>query len=53
MVGLGPLAASAPRPYGNPFFDGSGTRERLGLTATPLATGLERTVAWLKEQGKI
>jgi nucleoside-diphosphate-sugar epimerase len=52
-AGIGPMAALASRTYATPFFDGSGTRTRLGLTATPLSVGLERTVAWLKEHGKI
>jgi nucleoside-diphosphate-sugar epimerase len=50
---IGPMAILAARTYANPFFDGSGSRERLGVAATPLTTGLEKTVAWLKEHGKI
>ena len=51
--GIGPMAVLAGRTYATPFVDASGTRERFGIQATPLTTGVERTIAWLKEHRKI
>lgn len=50
---IGPMAALAARTYATPFFDGSATRARLGLKATPLALGLEKTIAWLQRHDRI
>jgi dihydroflavonol-4-reductase len=51
--GIGPMAALAARTYATPFIDARETQDRLGVRPTPLTTGLERTIAWMKEQGKI
>jgi nucleoside-diphosphate-sugar epimerase len=47
------MAALAARTYATPFIDARETQGRLGVRPTPLITGLERTIAWMKEQGKI
>ena len=50
---LGPVRAMAERSFPNPLVDPSWTNAELGITLTPVHDGLEETVRWLKDNGKI
>jgi nucleoside-diphosphate-sugar epimerase len=50
---LGPVRAMAERSYPSPLVDPSWTNAELGITLTSVRTGLEETVRWLKDSGKI
>jgi dihydroflavonol-4-reductase len=50
---IGPMRAMAERRYPTPLVDPSRTNDELGITLTPVRAGVERTVAWLRTQGRI
>jgi len=46
---LGVMRRFAERKVASPMVDASATNRRLGITLTPVATGVERTVAWMRD----
>ena len=50
---IGPMRELATRTYPTPQIDPSQTNQALGITLTPVREGVARTVAWLRDQGRI
>ena len=50
---IGPMRVYAERVYAKPYVDPSDTAAALGISPTPMDAGLKKTVAWLREAGKI
>jgi dihydroflavonol-4-reductase len=50
---IGSMRALAERRYPTPLADPARTNAELGITPTPVREGVEKTVAWLRAQGKI
>jgi dihydroflavonol-4-reductase len=50
---IGSMRALAERTYPSPLVDAARTNAELGITLTPVREGVEKTVAWLRAQGKI
>lgn len=54
LAKYGPTMTSlGKRNYPNPLFDTAFTQQRLGYQPTPLAKGLETTIAWMRENRTI
>ena len=47
------LVDLAQRTFPVPWFDNGGTRAELGYEPTPLRTGLETTIEWLRANGQV
>lgn len=50
---IGMMRAMAERTHPVPLADPARTNAELGITLTPVREGVEKTVAWLRAQGKI
>lgn len=50
---IGSMRALAERRYPTPLIDPSRTNDELGITLTPVRAGVEKTVAWMRAQGRI
>jgi hypothetical protein len=53
MDDIGPMRAMAGASYPTPLVDPKRTNDELSITLTPVRAGVEKTVAWLHEQGRI
>jgi len=50
---VGAMAAMSKRIFAKPMMDGGVTQKLFGIEPTPLKTGLERTVEWMRGAGVI
>jgi dihydroflavonol-4-reductase len=50
---IGVMRVYAERKYAKPHVDPSETSAALGVSPTPLETGVRKTVAWFRETGKL
>jgi len=50
---IGPMRAMAEASYPTPLVDPKRTNDELGIALTPVRAGVEKTVAWLREQRRI